>query len=77
LDRRAPGPWAHPAERSPPSPIQALHDLTRTRVTLIQTQSPAKNRVHKVIEDTNMKLASVVADLFGVSGRRTLAALMA
>jgi hypothetical protein len=33
--------------------------------------------VHKVIEDTNMKLASVVADLFGVSGRRTLAALMA
>jgi transposase len=38
----------------PPPPIQALRDLTRTRVALIQTRSQAKNRVHKVLEDTNI-----------------------
>jgi transposase len=54
-----------------------LRDLTRTRVALVQTRSQAKNRVHKVLEDTNVKLASVVTDLFGVSGRRMLAALIA
>jgi transposase len=61
----------------PPPPIRALRDLTRTRVALVQSRSQAKNRVHKVLEDTNLKLASVVADLFGVSGRRMLAALIA
>jgi transposase len=60
-----------------PPAIQALRDLTRTRVALVQTQSQAKNRVTKVLEDTNIKLSSVVADLFGVSGRRMLAALIA
>src|SRR5205814_5758449 len=58
-------------------PIQALRELTRTRVGLIQTRTQAKNRVTKVLEDTNIKVASVVADLFGVSGRRMLAALIA
>jgi transposase len=61
----------------PPPPIQALRDLTRTRVALVQSRSQAKSRVHKILEDTNIKLASVVADLFGVSGRRMLAALIA
>jgi transposase len=61
----------------PPPPIQALRELTRTRVGLIQTRTQAKNRVTKVLEDTNIKVASVVADLFGVSGRRMRAALIA
>ncbi len=61
----------------PPPPIQALRELTRTRGGLIQTRTQAKNRVTKVLEDTNIKVASVVADLFGVSGRRMLAALIA
>lgn len=61
----------------PPPPMQALRELTRTRVGLIQTRTQAKNRVTKVLEDTNIKVASVVADLFGVSGRRMLAALIA
>jgi transposase len=60
----------------PPPAISALRDLTRMRVALVQTRSQAKNRVYKVLEDTNIKLASVVTDLFGVSGRRMLAALM-
>ena len=61
----------------PPPAIQALRDLTRTRVGLVQTRSQAKNRVTKVLEDTNIKLSGVVADLFGGSGRRMLAALIA
>lgn len=61
----------------PPPPIQALRDLTRTRVALVQSRSQAKNRVHKILEETNIKLASVVTELFGVSGRRMLAAFMA
>jgi transposase len=52
----------------PPLPIQALRDLTRTRVARIQ----AKNRVHDILKGTNIQLASVVADLFGVSGYRML-----
>ena len=61
----------------PPPAIQALRDLTRTRVALVQTRSQAKNRVTKILEDTNIKLSSVVADLFGASGRRMLVALIA
>lgn len=61
----------------PPPAIQALRDLTRTRVALVQSRSQAKNRVHKTLEDSNIKLASVAADLFGVSGRRLLAAFIA
>jgi transposase len=61
----------------PPPTIQALRDLTRARVALVQTRSQAKNRVTKVLEDTNIKLSSVVADLFGASGRRMLSALIA
>jgi transposase len=61
----------------PPPAISALRDLTRTRVALVQTRSQAKHRVHKVLADTNITLASVVTALFGVSGRRLLAALIA
>jgi transposase len=61
----------------PPPPIQALRDLRRTRVALIQARTQAKNRVVKVLEDTNIQLTRVVSDLFGRSGRRMLAALVA
>ena len=61
----------------PPPEMCALRDVTRTRVALVQTRSQSKNRVHKLLEDTNLKLGSVVSDLFGVTGRRMLAALVA
>jgi transposase len=61
----------------PPPEIRALRDLTRTRVSLVQTRTQAKNRVYKMLEDTNIKLASVVSDVFGKSGRRMLDALVA
>src|SRR5215510_1736698 len=61
----------------PPPEMRALRDLTRTRVSLVQTRTQAKNRVYKIVEDTNIKLASVVSDVFGKSARRMLEALVA
>ena len=61
----------------PPPNLCALRDVTRPRVALVQTRSQSKNRVHKLREDTNRTLGRVVSDLFGVTGRRMLAALVA
>ena len=57
--------------------MRALRDLTRTRVSLVQTRTQAKNRVYKILEDTNLTLASVVSEVFGKSARRLLEALVA
>ena len=70
-------PWADRTELYPPPAIRALRDLTRTRVALVETRTQAKNRVSKILEDTNIKVAHVVSDVFGASGRRRLAALLA
>jgi transposase len=51
----------------PPPPLQALRAPTRTWVSLTQTRSQAKNRVHKGLEDTTIMRASVEADLVGAS----------
>lgn len=54
-----------------------LRDLTRYRTKLTNERSAATNRVQKVLEDANIKLASVVTDIQGVSARRMLAAIIA
>lgn len=61
----------------PPAPQRALRELTRYRATLIHDRARCANRVQKVLEDTNIKLASVVSDIQGVSARAMLAALLA
>jgi len=61
----------------PPEPIRALRDLTRQRTQLIQERSAAANRIQKVLEDANVKLASVATDVLGISGRDMLEALIA
>jgi transposase len=61
----------------PPPTVRALRHLPRTRVALGETRTQAKNRVIKILEDTNIKVAHVVSDLCGTSGRRMLAALLA
>jgi len=61
----------------PPGPIQELRDLTRTRRQLIREVVQHKQRIQKVLEDANVKLASVVSDMFGQSGRQMLKALIA
>lgn len=60
----------------PPPTMRALRDLTRTRGSLVQTRTPSKNRVDKILEDTNLKLASVVSAVCGKSARRMLDALV-
>lgn len=61
----------------PPVEIRRLRDLTRYRVDLVVAQSAEKNRVEKLLEDAQIKLSVVVADIFGVSGRAMMAALIA
>jgi transposase len=61
----------------PPAPIRELRDLTRHRANLVQDRTRAINRIHKLLEDANIKLAAVASDLLGVSGRLMLEALIA
>ena len=61
----------------PPEPIRAMRDLTRTRHQLTRQITQNENRIAKVLEDANIKLATVVTDLLGVSSRRILAAMVA
>jgi transposase len=61
----------------PPPAIRALRDLTRYRVDLLAERTAEKQRVEKLLEDALIKLSTVVSDLFGVSGRAIMAALIA
>jgi transposase len=61
----------------PPPAIRRLRDLTRYRADLVGVRTAEKNRVEKLLEDTQIKLSVVAADIFGVSGRAMLDALVA
>jgi transposase len=61
----------------PPQPQRELRDLTRHRTTLVQERSRVINRLQKVLEDANIKLAAVVSDIVGASARTMLEALLA
>jgi transposase len=61
----------------PPVAQRELRDLTRYRSTFIKERATLANRVQKLLEDTNIKLASVASDVLGVSGRAMLKALIA
>jgi transposase len=60
----------------PPKPIRELRDLTRYRRKLVDSQSAERNRLLKLLESANIKLASVASDVFGVSGLLMLQALV-
>jgi transposase len=60
----------------PPAPIRELRDLTRYRKSLIQERAREANRVHKMLEDAGIKLATVARDVLGTSGRAMLEALV-
>jgi transposase len=59
-----------------PRPIRQLRDLTRYRRSLIQDRTREMQRVEKLLEDAQIKLSSVASDIFGVSGRAMLEALI-
>jgi transposase len=61
----------------PPPEFRRLRDLTRYRADLVAARTAEKNRVEKLLEDAQIKLSVVVSDIFGVSGRDMLAALVA
>jgi transposase len=61
----------------PPEPIQDLRALLRTRKQLVREQSSHVQRIQKTLEDANLKLASVLTNILGVSGRAILEALIA
>ncbi len=60
----------------PPQPIRDLRDMTRLRTSYVHEATAERNRIQKVLEDTNVKVAEYISDLFGVSGREILAELV-
>ena len=59
----------------PPRAIRELRDLTRRRKRMLGAATAEKNRIQKVLEDANVKLGSVLSDVFGVSGQLMLEAV--
>jgi len=60
----------------PPRPQRDLRDLTRHRTQLVEAKTRTINRIQKVLEDANIKLASVASDVMGVSGRAMIQRLI-
>lgn len=60
----------------PPKPLRELRDLLRYRRKLVESGTSERNRLLAVLETANIKLASVASDVFGVSGRLMLDALI-
>ena len=65
-----------PASFIPPRNIRYLRDLTRTRKKFTGEMTRHKNRIHKILQDANIKLSSVATDVFGVSGKAMIMALL-
>jgi transposase len=60
----------------PARPLRELRDLTRHRAQLAGEHTRVANRIHKVLEDANIKLGAVASDVLGKSGRKMLRALL-
>ncbi len=65
-----------PASFVPPLPIRELRDLCRSRIKLVQEHATVTNRIQAILEDANIKLASVASDVLGRSGRAMLEAII-
>jgi transposase len=60
----------------PPAAQRQVRELTRARTSMIQERSRAVNRLQKILEGANIKLASVASDLMGASAQAMLEALL-
>ena len=60
----------------PPPQIRQLRDVSRYRIDLVGVRTAEKQRVEKLLEDAQIKLSVVASDIFGVSGREMMAALI-
>lgn len=61
----------------PPTPVQELRDLTRTRKQLVREIARHTQRIQKALEDANIKITGVISNILGMSGRALLDALVA
>ena len=61
----------------PPAAVQELRDLTRTRKQLVRELARHAQRIQKTLEDANIKIAGVISDILGTSGRAFLEAIIA
>ena len=64
------------ASMVPPTPVQELRDLTRTRRQLGRELTQHTQRIQKTLEDANIKLTELISDIMGMSGRRILKAIV-
>jgi transposase len=60
----------------PPRAVRELRDVTRHRAQLTSEHTRVANRIHKLLEDCNIKLGVVASDVLGKSGRAMLRALL-
>ncbi len=60
----------------PEAPQRELRELVRYRAHLIEERTREVSRVHKVLEDANLKLSSVATDIMGQSAREMLEAII-
>ena len=60
----------------PPTAIQDMRTLMRTRKQLVRERAQHVQRIQKTLEDANLKIASAVSDVTGTSGRAILQALI-
>lgn len=60
----------------PPRTVVELRDLTRRRKKLLANLAAEKNRIQKVLEVANIKIGSIMSDVFGVSGQAMVRALI-
>lgn len=63
-------------KKIPPEDIRDLRDVTRYCKKLIHHRTSEQNRIHKILQDANIKLTSVLSNIFGISGRRILEAIL-
>ncbi len=61
----------------PERPQRELRELTRQRVALVEDRNRMANRIHKILEDANIKLGAVATNIMGVSGRDMIRSLVA
>ena len=59
----------------PTAELRDLRDLVRYRRSLVNARSAERNRLQKVLQTANVKLASVASDVFGKSGMKMLRAM--
>lgn len=60
----------------PPAPVQEMRGLTRTRKQFVREVAQHTQRIHKVLEDANLKIAGRLTDILGLSGRAILDAII-